>query len=135
METTQTNTVFASELLQQTADMIKAEGMQVYYSEWSSSKAKPTYFHFTDGKNLGYCQQGYFGGVRFSTVHKPCRECGTGYGLDDDPGTYNPTIQDAKRAFILAPNWANSSDIKAIKKYANWEEYTKRNSMPKYIQY
>jgi len=129
--------IFKSELLTDTADMIKAAGFKVYWSRWSDDTRKATYFHFTDGTNIGYCQEGYFGGIRFSTVHKPCRECGTGFGLTDDPGIYSPTIEDAKQAFIIAPNWAKINDLKAVKKYANWQEFVKSpiHSMPEYIEY
>lgn len=127
--------VFKSELLQSVADMIKAAGMKVYISNWANASAKPTYFHFTDGDNIGYCQEAYFGGITFSTVHKPCRECGTGFGLNED-GLYSPTVKDAKRSFIHAPNWAKRTDYEAVKKYANWEEFTKRNTGPEsYTEY
>lgn len=129
--------VFKSELLQNTADMIKAAGMRVFISKWSHNETKPTYFHFTDGENIGYCQEGHFGGISFSTVHRPCKECGTGYGLTDfnDPGIYEPTIKDAKQAFINAPSWARPTERAAVIKYKNWEEYTQRNTMPEYLEY
>lgn len=133
--------VFKTELLQSVADMIKAAGMKVYISNWSNSSANPTYFHFTDGDKIGYCQESpYFGGIQFSTVHKPCRECGTGFGLSDDKAgldaKFNPSIENAKRAFIHAPNWATRTDYEAVKKYANWDEFTKRNTGPdSYTEY
>lgn len=115
--------VFKSELLKNTADMLKAAGLQVFVDQWQHTSSPTTYFHFTDGVNIGYCQGGYFGGVRFSTVHRPCRECGTGFCLQDDPGISSPTIEDAKKAFIIAPNWANPGDRAAVKKWANWEQF------------
>lgn len=121
---TQTPTpIFKSELLTKTADMVKAAGMRVFYSVWKYTSGSTTYFHFTDGVNIGYCQEGYFGGIRFSTVHIPNKNCGTGFGLTDDPGIYSPTIEDAKKAFIKAPYWANYHDAAAVKKWANWEAF------------
>ena len=58
--------IFKSEILTDTADMIKAAGFKVYWSRWNDDSRKATYFHFTDGTNIGYCQEGYFGGIRFS---------------------------------------------------------------------
>ena len=138
MAQTQVNTesIFKSELLANTADMLKAAGISIYYSVWKHTSEKPTYFYFVNGNNIGYCQEDYFGGVKFSTVHKPCRECGTGFGLNED-GLFEPTIEDAKRAFIIAPNWAKSHDVKAVRKYESWQQYisTPLNNMCQYIQY
>jgi hypothetical protein len=135
MTNNNTTTVFKSQLVADTADMIKAAGLKVYVSLWSSSTSKPTYFYFTDGENIGYCQEGYFGGIMFSTVHKPCRECGTGYRLTDDPGTYQPTIEDAKQAFIMFPKWAKHKDRAAVKKYSTWAEYATKNNSCEYLEY
>jgi len=125
--------IFKDDLLTDMADKLKVEGMQVFYSPYNDNRLS-TYFFFTDGENIGYCQSGYFGGLRFSTVHKPCRECGTGFGLTDDPGLFEPTIQDAKQAFIIAPNWASSKDRQAVRKYKNWDEYTS-SSINKILSY
>lgn len=132
---TQSESIFKSQLVTDAAKMIKAAGLKVYWGSWNHATSKPSYFYFTDGKNIGYCQEGNFGGITFSTVHKPCRECGTGYRITDDPGTYQPTIEEAKAAFILAPSWARHSDIKAIRKYADWNEYTAKNTSCEYVQY
>jgi len=115
--------VFKGELLTHTAEMIKAAGYDVYYAIWRNDTRSTTYFYFTDGTKIGYAQEGYFGGIRFSTVHRPCRECGTGYGLTVDPGLFEPTIEDAKRAFIFAPQWASPRDVAAIKKWENWAAF------------
>jgi len=134
--TTKTDNVFSTQLLADMADMLKDNGLSVYWSKWSSGTAKPTYFHFTDGVNIGYCQEAYFGGLSFSTVHKPCRGCGTGFGLNEN-GIYQPTLKDAERAFIIAPNWANSNDVRDVKKYKSWDEYsnTPLNKMCEYVKY
>ena len=128
--------IFKNELLAQFANFAKDNGMQVYWTKWQHTTEKPTYFHFTDGVNIGYCQLDYFGGVKFSTIHKPCKECGTGFGLNKN-GIYEPKIDDFKGAFIVAPNWANCLDVKAVKKYRDWHEYTTTglNKTTNYIEY
>lgn len=136
---TTTPQVFKSQFLTDAADMIKAAGLKVYWGLWKHTTSKPTYFYFTDGVNIGYCQEAYFGGIQFSTVHRPCRECGTGFGLSDDrhgfTGEIAPTIETAKQAFIKYPNWATSSDRKAVVKYKNWEEYAAKNNSCEYVEY
>lgn len=127
---------FKTELLQQTADMIKDAGYKVYISVWKHENGlvKPNYFHFTNGQKIGYCQEGYFGGIRFSTVHKPSAICGTGFGLQEDPGLYAPTIKDAEEAFIVKPKWFKKHFTPT--KYESWDEYTKTSVFaPIFIEY
>jgi len=131
---TTNETIFKSQLLADTADMIKAAGYKVYWSLWRHDTSKPSYFHFTDGIRIGYCQQGYFGGIMFSTCHKPSTEAGTGFGLQDDPGVYEPTIKDAEKAFMDCPQWFRHKKFTPIK-YANWEEYAAKNNSAEYVEY
>jgi len=134
---TQTEMIFKSELLQNTAQMIKDAGYKVFYSVWKTLGGKPSYFHFTDGTKIGYCQEAYFGGIQFSTVHKPSTQAGTGFALNDDPGNYNPTIKDAEKALSHGmPGWF----IRRAKgwkptKYESWEEYAAKNNSPKYVEF
>ena len=71
--TTEQTQKFKGELLQSFADELKANGFKIYYSPYDDGR-KTTYFYFVEGDNIGYCQEGYFGGLQFSTVHKPCRD-------------------------------------------------------------
>lgn len=127
---------FRTELLAKTADMLAQHGLQVYISRWGFDKWPSEYFHFTDGKEIGYCQQERMGGLTFSTVHKPNGQCGTGYRITDDPGFYEvPHIDQAKKAFLFAPSWARPSEIRAIVKYKNWDEFAAVRTGPEYLQY
>lgn len=110
--------------MRELAILLIKDGLQVFTTIYNHNKgAAVTYIYFTDGINIGYAQNNYFGRISFSTVHKPCKECGTGFGLNSD-GIYSPTIDDAKKAFIIAPHWAKPSDIKAVKKYKNFADYS-----------
>lgn len=62
---------------------------------------------------------GDFGfGVRFSTSHKPCKECGTGFGLNNGIDSFSKiTKQDVEGCFIIAPIWATCSQREAVKKW------------------
>ncbi len=118
--------------LHQIREALKNAGYKilVYAKE---GEEEPTWFFYGDDKNIGYAQAGDYGGVRFSTVHKPCRECGTGFGLQSwDEAIFDPTIKDALKAFISYPNWAKPNDRKAVVKYANIEEYATKENTLKY---
>lgn len=133
--TNQTNETFSDQLLTEMADKLKVSGYKVYYSNWSySPNEKKTYFHFTDGTRIGYCQVEYFGGLSFSTVHKPCRQCGTGFSANEDR-IFEPSVKAAEKAFIIAPSWASQSDRGAVVKYKSWEEYTQKNKSCTYTEY
>lgn len=131
--TTTTSQIFKDAALQQFADTLKAAGMRIFYSPYKDGRLS-TYFYFTDGTNIGYCQDAYFGGIQFSTVHKPNKNCGTGFGLDEN-GIYEPTVEDALRAFIIAPNWAKPRDRQAVVKFKSWDEFFSRETILTYIEY
>lgn len=97
-----------------------------------NDKRAVTFITFEKNDKLGYVQLDEFGyRLRFSTVHKPSREAGTGYGLHMPfEGTSEPTIADAERAFILKPHWDRSNFIP--KKYESLEEYMKKETILKY---
>lgn len=117
---------FKNNELKECLKMILQNDMQllVYVGEHSSKKK--SYAHIVDGLNIGYVQCGEFGGgVRFSTVHKSERGSGfgTGFGLYDQfESEYNPTMEDVKKSFILAPHWAKGN-LSRIRKYKGLEDY------------
>lgn len=95
---------------------LKENGFKVY-----APANLTTYCNFVKDDKIGYVEAGDYG-FNFGTVHKPCRECGTGYGMERE--THNPTVEMAADCLILAPFWASRTDVQAIKKYKNWEDYT-----------
>lgn len=104
------------EQLMEFIEKLKAGGFQVY-----APRNMTTYAHFVKDDKIGYVERGDYG-FNFSTVHKPCRECGTGYSIHRDVSY--PTIEMAKDSLVMAPHWASFTDVQAIKKYKNWEDYT-----------
>ena len=104
---------------------LKENGFKVYTSD---KKDKYAWIHFVKDDKIGYCQIGYFGHYSFETVHKPCKEAGTGFSVYDE--TNEPTIQKANECLVIAPGWAinrkkygaNVRDNKIIK-YKNWDDY------------
>ena len=117
-----------SELLENFLTKLKENGFDVYVPEKPS-----TYAHFVKNNKIGYVQEAYFGGLEFSTVHKPSRENGTGFGLNRD-GLFDPSIEDAVKALIDCPLRA---DDRNVKKYSSWDEYVSSpvNSIIKYVKF
>lgn len=117
---------FATEELQKTAQMLKDNGMTVYITKWKHEDRKPTYFHFTDGENIGYCQKEW-GGVRLSTCHISNKKGqGSGVALQEYMECiYDVTLEDAKEAFST-PGWFLHRYGNPTR-YKSWEHYTERN--------
>lgn len=104
--------------IQQLIDDIKADGLQVFGPEDLTS-----YVYFTDGTRIGYAQYDSMFGDKFSTVNKPCKQCGTGYRVDTP-----------EQALAIIPSWAPSADRSMVRKYKDFEEFKKSNWQP-LVQY
>lgn len=98
------------------ADYLTENGLFVYFPE-----EPDTYFYFTDGVNIGYCQYERSAGFSFSSVHIPNTQCGTGFGISKhvgDPKTYH-----AMESFHH-PSWAHRY---TIKKYKDFGEFASKH--------
>ena len=104
--------------IQQLIEDIKLEGLQVFGPEKLTS-----YVYFTDGTRIGYAQNARVDGISFSTVHKPCRECGTGFKVDSLQG-----------ALAHSPSWATGGDRSAVRKFKDFAEFTSKHWQP-LVQY
>lgn len=114
---------FKNESFKDAVELLLKNDYKVIISESQSQK---TYAHYWKDNKVGYVQAGQWGGIRICTVHKPNRNVGTGYSLNDE-GIFEFDLKDLENAFILAPHWANRKDIPFIKKYESFEEY---NALP-----
>lgn len=142
MQTTTKNSAelqspFKNEAIRLFADLLKSNGFDIYIYD---NKTGNRDFKFTKDNKIGYCSVDTDyrddNRLRFSTVHKPNRQTGTGYGLQMPyEGIVNPTIKDAELAFIFAPIWATSTDLKSIVKYANMDEFLKKNTILNWHKY
>ena len=99
-------------------DNLKKEGFKVYGPEKLTS-----YVWFTDGERIGYGQYNNMEGVKYSTVHKPNTQTGTGFHA-----------QDAQAALGFAPHWASDSDRKSVIKYRDFAEFKTKYWQP-LVQY
>mgnify|MGYP001608146747 FL=1 len=109
---------FKTELLKRFVDVLKQNGFKVYATINDRITDKITYVHFEINNNIGYVQDNYFGGLDFSSVHKPNQENGTGFQIHKE--ITEPTIKHATDCFILKPHWARNGEVK---KYKSFEEY------------
>jgi len=110
-------------LLKDYIKLLKENGFKVI-----SSLDNPEYIFFEKNKNIGYCEINRFFGLDFNTVHKPCREHGTGFNIYKH--ITEPNITHALNTFILAPQWAINTN--RIIKYKSLEELIKESNL-KYI--
>ena len=95
--------------IQELINEAKAQGFTVYAPEKLT-----TYFYYTTGEKIGYCQWDRVQGRSFSTVHKPCNENGTGFKVDS-----------FQEGFCFAPHWARSAA--GIVKFNSWDEFSRKH--------
>lgn len=115
---TTTQTKVAADL-NEFAQLLKDNGFTVLVSKKHSNPIGWMTF-FKDG-SFGHVSKERISGYHFSTVHKPCKECGTGYRMSDDFADL--TIDNAIESLAFAPNWAAASDRKAIRKYKDVDDF------------
>lgn len=117
---------FKNEELKNVAKLLLENNYKVLYYTKEGDKEKKTWLIFSIDNQIGYVQAEY-SGVTISTIHKPCKECGTGFGVTED-AIINTTLDNLNEAFITAPNWAKRK-IDAVKKYKDIEEYKNRDGL------
>lgn len=83
-----------------------------------------TYFTYSKNDKIAYLQAKY-SGIEISTVHKPCKNFGTGFGLNENH-IINTTLEDLEEGFILCPKW-EKGDTTGIKKYETLNDYFEYN--------
>jgi hypothetical protein len=97
-------------------DACKADGLRVYVRP--TDGLKHTYAYITDGIGIAYVQMDLLSPT-ITTAHKPCRECGTGFGLD-----IAPTAANVRLAMSMhAPEWATPSACAAVRKWESWDAF------------
>jgi len=96
---------------------IKA-GFKVYQQD----ATKDTWFYYTDGKNIGYCQFPDRDSPMLSTVHMPNRSTGTGYQMLDRWEDITPSKMHAAM-LCHSPAWASSADRASVKKWRDWDHF------------
>lgn len=79
-------------------------------------------FTDADGKNVGYLQDGWRG-LSLGTKHVPNRTTGTGFSLTEFMSPADLTREKLEKAFVVAPGWATSDDVKSVRKWRDIREF------------
>lgn len=100
---------------------VQAAGFEV----WMRDPMQDTWLLYTDGKNIGYLQDGWRG-ISTATVHVPNTTSGTGFLSDE----FIPVIdrETLERAFMHSPTWADSRSRESVKKYRDMEHFRSENA-------
>jgi hypothetical protein len=98
--------------------LLIAAGFEVYTND---HRAKIRWYYFVRDNKIGYFQENDYVGFSFTSVHNPCRECGTGFRIRGEVD--NPTISLAEETanMFCWPGYEN-----VVKKYSGWEEFTRK---------
>lgn len=119
---------------------LKENGFSVYTSD---NKENISYCYFVKNNKIGYCEYNDFGYYSFGTVHKPCKEAGTGFRIHDE--ITEPTIDHVKDCFIHRPSWYRFNNTcnycgqslyktDPVVKYKDWNDYI-NSSMGSILKY
>lgn len=91
-------------------------------------RGKDNYFFLSNGKDIIYCERNpHSETFKISSVHKPSRECGTGYQLEEYATLTVELIE--KLLPVAFPQWAKEQDFKYVIKYDSlneWLNYEKK---------
>ena len=106
------------ELFLQYAKQIKELGYTVYIS----ADENYNYGHIVnDEDQICYFQlSDFFDLLNLSTLHIPCKKCGSGFRMYEDIAV--PTKEIVNSCFFAGPNWARAY-LKYVTKYKGWEHY------------
>lgn len=102
--------------LKEFAQELKDNGFTVLVSK----KHEFEWLYFFKNGQFGVVNASHFFNYNFGTVHKPCRECGTGFGITQED---NLSIENANKSLVNAPQWAKRSQLNAIRKYTSIEDF------------
>ena len=100
------------------AEKLKSLGFDVYVA----SDPSVCYGYFVEGENFAYFQKDQYGGLEFSTEHKPTPFWGSGFAVHMG---INPTKEDLRRVFS-PPIWRDGKYV-SVTRYANFDEFLKRS--------
>lgn len=134
METATAQRRYADERIERIANEAKAEGLKVYTFDTSNPNAPIEQVYVTNGVDIGTLSTRHAICISTGTVHKPCKECGTGFGMNTSD-EHTVDLDAVKQAMMThAPRWATPKQHAAVRKYASWSEYASANSWTTFTQ-
>lgn len=109
-------------ILLQAVEVVKSFGYKCFFPRYYTLQKQPTYCYITDGVNIGYMQANEFGyGICFSTIHKPNKKHGNGFGIANNVPLDKITKELIERTI------ENKNSKAKVEKYTSWEDYTKNS--------
>lgn len=109
-------------ILLQAVEVVKSFGYKCFFPRYYTLQKQPTYCYITDGVNIGYMQANEFGyGICFSTIHKPNKKHGNGFGIANNVPLDKITKELIERTID------SKIDKAKVEKYTSWEDYTKNS--------
>jgi hypothetical protein len=109
-------------ILLQAVEVVKSFGYKCFFPRYYTLQKQPTYCFITDGTNIGYMQANEFGyGICFSTIHKPNKKYGNGFGIANNVPLDKITKELIERTI------ENKNSKAKVEKYTSWEDYTKNS--------
>ena len=108
------------------ANEIKNLGYKVFVSKPTKISLDKNYGWIVNEKDeIGYFQYEPYCGVRFSTIHKPMNEYGSGFSCENDRWNYHTTFSKeiVDRCFARVPGWMFSRpswEKKHLDKIRKW---------------
>ena len=109
-------------ILLQAVEVVKSFGYKCFFPRFYTLQKQPTYCYITDGTNIGYMQANEFGyGICFSTIHKPNKKHGNGFGVANNVPLDKITKE------LIEHTIENKNSKAKVDKYASWEDYTKNS--------
>lgn len=109
-------------ILLQAVEVVKSFGYKCFFPRFYTLQKQPTYCYITDGTNIGYMQANDLGyGICFSTIHKPNKRHGNGFGIANNVPLDKITKELIERTI------ENKNSKAKVEKYTSWEDYTKNS--------
>lgn len=109
---------FKNQELERVVEIAKQNNYRVF--AFQHNKPISQVFVISENNKIGTISESW-GGVSYGTVHKPCHQFGTGFGLSGYIASAPASLDMIKACCeIVKPVWADSGEVK---KCNNWEEY------------
>lgn len=105
-------------ILAQAVDIVKGMGYKCFFPRFYTLQKQPTYCFITNGTNIGYMQANELGyGICFSTIHKPNKKHGSGFGIAD-----NVPLEEITKE-LIERTIDSKNDKTNVEKYSSWGDF------------
>ena len=118
--------------LERIVEIAKEHGYKVY--AFQPNKPISQVF-ITNGVDIGTVSASY-GGVSYSTVHKPNINTGTGFGMSGSHPECDYASIDKIKSCVhsVRPYWATGDRYIDVKKWESWDKFQQKEKILKYFE-